>query len=218
MDFNYWYTHIGLELHPLVAGFLSRNLEFVEEDESTTTPFATYRSWTEFSHYFTYRAQLTPNGDISELAYDLATGFVSQTAAQALKTHIQLQSKFNFLKILQTKTIDRINMNDAINQVLFANIVRYIDFANPKHVENFTSLLKEKATEQKYANLVSNCILELKNLMKFCASKNDTDKVDKIKSMLADLTKNKSVLSRIEPLISSRSSMYAEKEGVLIDV
>lgn len=216
MDFDYWYNHVGFGLHPLLAGFLSKNREFLEEDESTTSPFATYRSWTEFSSLFTKRIEHAVSTEPQDIAYNLALGFVSPAASQALKNHIIIQSKFDFTKILDTGDFGKIDMREGINQVIFANVVRYIDLSNTTHVENFIHILKTKAKDPIFNNLVSSCVMELRHMKAYTTSNSLTKKSEKINAILNELIQSKEILHALKPVVISSLVTGAGNE-VIVD-
>lgn len=168
MPFQYWYQNIGAMLDKYVAGFLKSNPEYIEEQETTDGPFATYRAWTQLSTLLKHKMQKYGEENIEDIAYNLALSMVSHSAASALRKSIIMQKQFNFEEQVITGQY-KCNRSDAVAQFMFSNILRYLE--KEEHFKKFEEFVKQCAQETGYDNLVVGVMLELKMLYKALQSR-----------------------------------------------
>lgn len=182
MDFEYWYTNIGYCLHPYIAGFLKQNnTKYINEQESTDSPFGTFRTWTELGKAvdFCLESKIYGNVDVETLIYNIAVGYVSCDAAFNLKKSVAIQKKFDFESMVKNKNYS-FNMKHMEEQILFSNIIRYLktkaDFESFK--EYIKTLSDDDISSSK--NMISFLLLDIKTMaMAYknkIASKNFTPK------------------------------------------
>jgi len=155
MEFDYWYSQIGITINRNVASFLKSHPEFREEEESVNTPFATYRSWTQLSYLF-------DGNESADNAYNLAAGFVSQSAAAAFRKHYVILSEFDFEKMIKSGNFEA-DSKSIVNQIIFSSIVRLI--VKRETAEIFADYIIQSAKKSEFSALVSAVILELNCLI-----------------------------------------------------
>lgn len=186
MPFKYWYTNCGAGLNPLVASYLRNNTDAAEEAESTSEPFATYRSWTILSKLLdkTYnkfyqnrkKDMILTNEERNELVnklYVRAASFVSSKNALNFKENISMQLRYDFEGMVKHNrfTIDH---DDAFAALAFGNIVRYI--TTEKDVSNLIEFLNKTSETLNYnsfKNTIINIMLEILALLKYNNAKHD---------------------------------------------
>jgi len=108
-----WYEQFGLTMNTYVSSFLKLNFNFLQEQESTTSPYGTPRAWDFLSN--------TLDGFdrefIIENAFEIANQYVSFEAATEFAAHIAYIEKINFREKLDSgKIVDisKINPNDQL--------------------------------------------------------------------------------------------------------
>ncbi|HRT03430.1 MAG TPA: AAA family ATPase [Candidatus Diapherotrites archaeon] len=169
MPFQYWYQNMGAQLDKYIAGFLKTNPEYIEEQETTDGPFATYRAWTQLSTMIKRKAEKYED-HIEDIAYKLALSMVSQNAANALRKSIVIQKNFNFEEQVK-KNKYKCDKSDSVAQFMFSNIVRYLE--KEEQFKQFEEYVKQCAASQGYDNLVVGVMLELRMLLNALKAKDE---------------------------------------------
>jgi len=133
-DFQTWYKIIGPSLHPLIAFFLRECYKLNETsmiigEESRVEKTATPRSWTELSNFFKILDSNNYEYDMKDIV-TIAETRVGKDAATKLSMHYTLQQKYDLLNKVKNNIMFEINKDDIVQQILMAQIIRYIDKNN----------------------------------------------------------------------------------------
>ena len=145
-DFNYWYSIIGGKLDNIIAAFLRSHKERAQGDESVDKVTPSPRSWTELSNFikFMRKNNVEINEEILRNAACARVG--SETAAELIKFKITYDN-FNFEKLIK-EPVENIKVpDDIIEQILYADLVRYIkDINDAKKIAKLIERYEEKQT------------------------------------------------------------------------
>lgn len=162
--FETWYDNCGADLNPLVASYCKYDSSNLEEPESTTEPFATYRSWTTLSKLIDEPYKIyCKNGDkkwfLSQVRM-LAAGFMSWKKMIEFMNNINTQLQYNFENMVESNSY-YVDKEEPIAQFCFGNIIRYL--RNKKDVDNLVAYLKKEVTQNSvddYKNVILNILYE----------------------------------------------------------
>lgn len=133
-DFESWYKIIGSSLHPFIAFFLRecyklKEIDMIIGEESRTEKTPTPRSWTELSNFFKILDSNNYKYDIKDIV-TIAETRVGKDAATKLSMHYGLQQKYDLINKAINHEIFSIDKNDVVQQILMAQIIRYINKPN----------------------------------------------------------------------------------------
>jgi hypothetical protein len=125
MPFNpeAWYDEVASKFHPMVSSYLKRNMDKVQEKESTTSPYATPRAW----EYLSTCIYNLPKGILEQDPLLLANGFVSNTTAISFAEHVEYLHKLDFESDIKSQNIFKVADKPFLDQVLYGNILTSIN-------------------------------------------------------------------------------------------
>jgi len=118
-----WYETVGIQLHRYVSSFLKLNLNFLQEQESTETPYGTPRSW----DFLSTCLNNLDDQFIQDNILTIAKQYVSSEAATELASHVAYLEKINFRKILDDKKPLDISKLSAIDQIVYPFILDWAE-------------------------------------------------------------------------------------------
>jgi hypothetical protein len=127
-DKEYWYTNIGVHLHPFVASFAQHgsNDKYFVGANSTDSASPSPRSWTELSNIIKILEKKTSGADFIKKLGMITESRVGHDAKLEFMKHVKLFQKFNFAEILKKKDKNFTVSSDISDQILTAFIIRYI--------------------------------------------------------------------------------------------
>ena len=154
LDWEYWFNACNVDLHPLISCFARVQKTMLQESESTDDNFATYRSWSMLSLLITelykeYQQNKNTPWFLDEI-YMYARTFMTGPTALAFKNNVMQQLTYDFEGQVRNNAY-HIDMEDAISQIVFGNVVRY--FTTKKDVENILSKNKVSISTSYYPGL-----------------------------------------------------------------
>ena len=189
LEFSTWYKNVGIGLNTYVTTFMKTHPEFINEPENTSSPFGTYRSWTELAVLLNEMYKGLDNNGILEVTEDFSQSFVSNSSTLAFKTSILTQQKFNFESMLKsTKKIPK-PKKGIVEQVIFSNVVKYCKSA--KHFDKLKVLLEDTTKTDEYSSFTLNTVLEVISLLDYTKKTEPKSKsIPLIEDLLVDISMN----------------------------
>jgi ATP-dependent Lon protease len=123
-DFDTWYKEFGNKYHFYISSFLKTHSTYVVEDESTKIEgYATPRSWEFLSTTF----HSLDRNFIIENSNIISSQYISKSASIELQRHIAYIEAIDFSNIIKNKEKINIYNKKAIDQILFAYIINYVE-------------------------------------------------------------------------------------------
>lgn len=154
MNFEYWLTNFGIKNLPEeIISFLSTYRSSIEEPESNTEPFGTYRSWSEFGKVFQILKKT--NNITEENLIKYASGITSKTNATDFANHYFVYSKYNTKEFLLENQKPNINIEDSeIITLTFSIAIAYRICELIKN--NKLNIVKAYEKIEEYIKLIKN--------------------------------------------------------------
>ena len=127
-DKEYWYKHVGFQLHPYVASFSTGpNDRYFMGANSTDSASPSPRAWTELSGVIpALEASSADNFVLNQKLQMVAESRVGREASVEFMKHVKLFQKFDFENIFKEKDPQFEVQSSASDQILTAFIIRYV--------------------------------------------------------------------------------------------
>jgi len=112
-----------------IRSFLEQNPDFINEDESTVSAFATPRSWSSLSQTFEFME--TEDKDfLIDNVFALASGSVSEKASMELEKHVSYIEKLNLQKYIEEGKVFDTSKLPSLDQVLLGYLPNFVKTTN----------------------------------------------------------------------------------------
>ena len=155
-DKEYWYSHVGKDLHPYVASFASSsNDKYFNGANQTDSASPSPRSWTELSAFIPLLEEHSGSNQILNSALQIATeSRVGKEAQVEFMKHVKLFQKFDFKAILKKADPNFKVSGDISDQILTAFIIRYME--TKKDAEFIQKLIIGNTHQRTFISILLN--------------------------------------------------------------
>ena len=162
IPFDYWYNACGAYLDPYTACFLRNNQLRLCDKESTTSQFATPRSWSYLSKHLQAAVEEYHNNKdkikFLKNAYMYAVGYLGKETADLYKQSLAQQLEYDFEGMVRNNRYN-VEIESVFSQIAFGNVVRY--FNTKKEINEFIEFIRDMMNRYKGIDTISNVILSV---------------------------------------------------------
>ena len=208
-DFNYWKKNFALknDIHPVILAFLSAYPNLFHTDEENNSPWASPRSWTNFSHVLKALENNNKKLSMGTISY-FTFAHLGQNVSEKFSAFYTLFNEYETAEIFK---------NVKVKEDFYPYIDKYKDYNKQYSLSyaciNYLLQNYSEKNKDKLLNVIK-CIIEAYNSYKYNLSELSTTIIKEIAIIFSSNSKKYKLGNFYDSLISLNSD--GESEDLLI--